>query len=411
MHYDSVLMYVRKVLENRGIPSFLFREPFEDIESLDMGLRESLMEDFDKNKSFKKLTECCKEHTLYYFTDNYYCTYVCMWLPASDTAEFFIAGPFTYVEINKMNYYKLLSNLEVPAALLPILKTYYYNIAFVSSESQFNNLMETLAEIIWQGADQYTVAEIKGNIWNAPDDNHYLTSLPETIYLSPVNTISLEKRYEAENQLMQAVSQGNQELLNQALASFENRRLIPRLADSLRDYKNYMVIYNTILRKAAEQGYVHPVYLDEISSKYAKKIENLTTPQDTSLMKEMARKYCLLVRNYSVRGYSPVIQKVINQINLNLTSDLGLKNLSEMFHISANYLSSLFKKEMGITLTDYVNKRRVEQAVFYLNTTDMQIQTIASYCGIQDINYFTRILKKFIGMTPSKFREQISRHH
>ena len=66
MHYDSVLMYVRKVLENRGIPSFLFREPFEDIESLDMGLRESLMEDFDKNKSFKKLTECCKEHTLYY---------------------------------------------------------------------------------------------------------------------------------------------------------------------------------------------------------------------------------------------------------------------------------------------------------------------------------------------------------
>ena len=121
-----------------------------------------------------------------------------------------------------------------------------------------------------------------------------------------------------------------------------------------------MVIYNTILRKAAEQGYVHPVYLDEISSKYAKKIENLTTPQDTSLMKEMARKYCLLVRNYSVRGYSPVIQKVINQINLNLTSDLGLKNLSEMFHISANYLSSLFKKEMGITLTDYVNKRRVE---------------------------------------------------
>ena len=120
MHYDSVLMYVRKVLENRGIPSFLFREPFEDIESLDMGLRESLMEDFDKNKSFKKLTECCKEHTLYYFTDNYYCTYVCMWLPASDTAEFFITGPFTYVEINKMNYYKLLSNLEVPAALLQI---------------------------------------------------------------------------------------------------------------------------------------------------------------------------------------------------------------------------------------------------------------------------------------------------
>ena len=57
--------------------------------------------------------------------------------------------------------------------------------------------METLAEIIWQGVDQYTVAEIKGNIWNAPDDNHYLTSLPETIYLSPVLNAYLQKLSES----------------------------------------------------------------------------------------------------------------------------------------------------------------------------------------------------------------------
>ena len=181
---------------------------------------------------------------------------------------------------------------------------------------------------------------------------------------------------------MQAVSQGNLTLIDQLLSHEKGMRYIPRLTNVLRDYKNYLVVFNTLLRKAAEQGAVHPVYLDQLSSKFARKIEALTSVSDHSLEREMLHKYCLLVRNHSVKGYSPIIQKVINQIDLNLTSDLGLKTLSEMFNISAGYLSTLFKKETGSTLTDYVNKKRIEHALLLLNTTQLQIQTIASYCGI-----------------------------
>lgn len=406
MHYDSVLTYVRKVLKNRHIPTTVYEEPFDEIESIDCGLRESLYKDFNKKEALLHFRSECRANTLYYVTDEYYCSYVCMQLPNPEKEQYFIIGPFTYVDINQKNYFKLLEKLDVPTELLPILKNYYYNIAFVSSETQFKNLITTFSDTLWEGSS-YSVSIVHGSLWNFPYEKEFIDNLEEDPHLLPANMNSVEARYALESQLMQAVSQGNLTLADQLLSSENGIRYIPRLSNTLRDYKNYMIVFNTILRKAAEIGAVHPVYLDQLSSQFARKIEALTSVTEHTIEREMLHKYCLLVRNYSVKGYSPIIQKVINQINLSLTSDLGLSTLSEMFNISAGYLSTLFKKETGTTLTDYVNKKRVEHAIFLLNTTQFQIQTIASYCGIADINYFTRIFKKFTDMTPKKYREMI----
>lgn len=408
MHYDSVLTYVRKVLENRHIPTVIYEEPFEEIQSIDCGLRESLYKGFNKKEDFTYFMDACRENTLYYLTDEYYCSYVCMQLPNPEKLQYFIIGPFTYIHINQKNYLTLLDALNIPANLLPILENYYYNIAFVNSETQFKNLISTLCDIIWENS-HYSVSAVYGNLWNMPYAREFVSDLEEESYLLPTNINIVEARYTFENQLMQAVAQGNLALIDQLFSKENSIRYIPRMENTLRDYKNYMIVFNTILRKAAEQGAVHPVYLDQLSSKFARKIEALTSAAEHSLEREMLHKYCLLVRNYSVKGYSPIIQKVINQIDLNLTSDLGLKALSEMFNISAGYLSTLFKKETGVTLTDYVNKKRVEHAILLLNTTQLQIQTIASYCGVLDINYFTRIFKKFTEVTPKKYREMISK--
>lgn len=408
MHYDSVLTYVRKVLENRHIPTVIYEEPFEEIQSIDCGLRESLYKGFNKKEDFTYFMNACRENTLYYLTDEYYCSYVCMQLPNPEKLQYFIIGPFTYIHINQKNYLTLLDALNIPANLLPILENYYYNIAFVNSETQFKNLISTLCDIIWENS-HYSVSAVYGNLWNMPYAREFVSDLEEESYLLPTNINIVEARYTFENQLMQAVAQGNLALIDQLFSKENSIRYIPRMENTLRDYKNYMIVFNTILRKAAEQGAVHPVYLDQLSSKFARKIEALTSAAEHSLEREMLHKYCLLVRNYSVKGYSPIIQKVINQIDLNLTSDLGLKALSEMFNISAGYLSTLFKKETGLTLTDYVNKKRVEHAILLLNTTQLQIQTIASYCGVLDINYFTRIFKKFTEVTPKKYREMISK--
>lgn len=115
----------------------------------------------------------------------------------------------------------------------------------------------------------------------------------------------------------------------------------------------------------------------------------------------------MVVNNYSLQGYSPLIQKIVNYIDLNLEADLSLKAVSEKFSLNASYLSDIFKKEVSVTFTSYVNNKRIKQAILYLNSSHMQIQEIAAEVGISDVNYFTKLFKRLIGKTPREYRNSI----
>ena len=122
----------------------------------------------------------------------------------------------------------------------------------------------------------------------------------------------------------------------------------------------------------------------------------------------MVHKYCLLVKNHSMKGFSLLVQKVLTRIDSDLTADLTLKTQARFLNVNASYLSTCLRKKRVMTLTDYVNKKRVEHAVFLLNSTSIQIQNIAQYCGIADVNYFTRIFKKYMKKTPKEYRLELA---
>lgn len=88
-----------------------------------------------------------------------------------------------------------------------------------------------------------------------------------------------------------------------------------------------------------------------------------------------------------------------------LSADLTLKTLSEHLGVNASYLSTLFSKEIGISLTDYVTNLRISYAKTLLAKTDVPIKSIAERCGIADIHYFTRLFKRICGMTPNAYRK------
>jgi YesN/AraC family two-component response regulator len=114
--------------------------------------------------------------------------------------------------------------------------------------------------------------------------------------------------------------------------------------------------------------------------------------------------YCSYVHRYSLKQYSPLIQKVINYVNLHLDLPLSLKRLSEMYFISPSYLSALFRQETGTTLTDYINTQRVHRAAQQLVSTNDSVSAIASGVGMLDVNYFSKIFKKALGVTPTQYR-------
>ena len=137
------------------------------------------------------------------------------------------------------------------------------------------------------------------------------------------------------------------------------------------------------------------------------KIEEITAFSAVpNLMSKIIRKYGELVKENSIKNYSSPVQKAIISIDSDLTADLSLNHLSSIQNISPAYLSNIFHKETGDTLTDFVNKKRISYAKRLLDTTNMQIQAVAQRCGIVDIHYFSRIFKKQVGCTPKEYREK-----
>ena len=110
-----------------------------------------------------------------------------------------------------------------------------------------------------------------------------------------------------------------------------------------------------------------------------------------------------------MQSYSLLVQQALLRIETDLTGDLSLKAHAEHLNVNASYLSTLFKKETGVTLTEYVNRSRIDHAIFLLNASDMQIQSIAQSCGIPDVNYFTKLFKRLIGKTPKEYRQDTRR--
>ena len=218
----------------------------------------------------------------------------------------------------------------------------------------------------------------------------------------------MEKRYRHENELMQAVTLGQINKANILLSSLSDMSFEKRVSDPVRNLKNYCIITNTLLRKAAEAGGVHPIYLDNVSSAFAEKIEQIsTTREGNSLMHDMFSSYCRLVRKHSMKSYSQIVQKAIIFIESDLSANLSLSSIAQAQNVSAGYLSAVFKRETSKTVTEYIAEKRIKHAMHLLSTTHLQIQTVALHCGIMDVQYFSKIFKKHTGKMPKEYRESL----
>lgn len=401
MIYDREIHFLFSVLNKYHI-NISLASPNDAIgDNIDLGLR-SLLGVKEADKRFCDFFNIA-ENTVYKLCDTFMCRYFFMLLPKSPSPKLLIIGPYLTTDLTREQILEHAEANGVAPLDIKELENYINNVPLVTEEISIHALIDTFCECIW--GQNFTVTDI--NNANAAaftalsfKDNDSSTQERDW------NIRMMEKRYAFENEMMQAVSQGLTHKAELLLSNVNTQYFEKRVSDSLRNTKNYCIIMNTLLRKAAEKGGVHPVYLDKISSSYAQKIENLSSnekPDD--FMLEMFDSYCKLVKKYSISKYSSVIQKTIIYIDADLTADLTLSTMAKINNVSASYLSSLFKKETGETLTEFVNKRRVKFAKNLLSTTNLQIQTIALHCGILDVHYFSKIFKKYEGLTPKAFRD------
>lgn len=100
-----------------------------------------------------------------------------------------------------------------------------------------------------------------------------------------------------------------------------------------------------------------------------------------------------------------VVRNARDYINANyMSGDLSLTNVADAVGISPAYLSSLFKKETGSNLSEYITRVRIDKSKELLCCTSKMVYEIAFEVGFQDYRYFSQIFKKCTGQTPRQFQ-------
>lgn len=406
MFYESELKLVKSTFQKCRI-QVIQLSPDEPIPiATDIGLLKLLGFKEEAFKTFNQIVPELEDNVIYRLTDKFLRSYIFLSLPNIASRQILLIGPYLTEEISSNQILEKAEEIGIAAHNIKELERYYSGIPILKQDSHLFALLDSFAELIWHGTDTYSVIDVDSDIF----ENISQINLEKTI-LEPEKIAwdmqIMEERYNFENEIMRAVSNGQSHKIDILFSGFTRQSFEQRLSDPVRNLKNYSIIMNTLIRKAAENGGVHPIHLDKISSNFAVRIELVSSVSAVqSLMSEMFRSYCRLVRKNSIKQYSPPIQKIITTIDSDLTANLSLNALAALHNLNASYLSSLFKKETGKTITEYVNLKRIENAKRLLKTTNLQIQTVAQYCGILDIRYFSKLFKKHCGISPSEYRER-----
>jgi len=137
---------------------------------------------------------------------------------------------------------------------------------------------------------------------------------------------------------------------------------------------------------------------------------------ELSIKSYIYRLLVLLLRNYVNKILTPKeynikvrnlgkLNCVLKYIEENYTEKITIDQLAEMICVSNYYFCHLFKQVTGKTLSEYINSVRVNAAEVLLKTSDMNITEVALAVGFNDINYFSRVFKKYKKYPPSRVRK------
>ncbi|MEL7564600.1 MAG: PocR ligand-binding domain-containing protein [Dehalobacterium sp.] len=106
-----------------------------------------------------------------------------------------------------------------------------------------------------------------------------------------------------------------------------------------------------------------------------------------------------------------IINKTITYIQNNYPNEsLTVKEIANAVFVTPSYLSHLFKKDKGVSLSEYINKIRIDKAMLLLRQTEMDNGEIASRIGYVGRSYFCKMFKKFVGVSPQDYRKNVQRY-
>ncbi|HOL91530.1 MAG TPA: response regulator transcription factor [Clostridiales bacterium] len=263
-----------------------------------------------------------------------------------------------------------------------------------------------------EGSDFTELPQKFGECRAALEHKFYLGN-NSIIYHSDVNTFfryddhsMLEK---LEKALLEGIKSGNETAVEGRLKDIYSyiRNIDPSQKEFIKNfYWNTITSINNIRLSLMSGEDGRKVEYTELSGLYGL-IEKCGNADELhTLLEESARSVVSKVNNYNNKSIKLILRKAVEYLQTHYHEPITLNEVAEHTFVSTYYISRMFKKEMGKNFVDYLNELRIEKAKELLKDVRYKTYEVAEKVGIPDAHYFSRLFKKYVGMTPTEYREQ-----
>ncbi|MBE5716918.1 MAG: AraC family transcriptional regulator [Ruminiclostridium sp.] len=168
----------------------------------------------------------------------------------------------------------------------------------------------------------------------------------------------------------------------------------------------------------AESILTLPKFLDSVSARFEKELKTFIeyAQSDDAYKKWFINQRLFLLLSslaVSTQGFSnnlTLSDRICRYLSDNIGVPFNSENIEKRFYLSYKYMSHLFKKEKGVTMQQYHNSVRMDEACRLLCSTLMSIGEIADKLGFSDVLYFSRCFRNYTGKSPSTYRKDSARY-
>ncbi len=214
--------------------------------------------------------------------------------------------------------------------------------------------------------------------------------------------------YNKEIEFYELVASGNTELLAERLKNFGKTQIFGKLSDdALRNEKYHAVVFFGLISRFCIEAGMDIATAYTLSDIYIEIVDTMNSQADvTQLKKDAALDYCRRMQScLKASAMSRNVVSSIDYIRTHISGKLTVEDVADAMNLNPSYLSKLFKKEMGITISQYIRDQKIAIACNMLRHLDDSSLTISNYLGFSSQSHFIQVFKKCIGIPPEEYRK------
>lgn len=223
----------------------------------------------------------------------------------------------------------------------------------------------------------------------------------------------LRHPYESEQEFFFAIKSGDVEKVKKLCSeSLTKKTGLGTLSkNKLQNLKYHFVVSTALVARYCIEGGLEVSEAYSISDFYIMKADQANSTEEIDgLHPKMCIDYATRMKNLRKgKVCSLHIANCLDYIYDNLHTRMTIDEIADHLALTPSYLSRLFKKEVGVSISEYIMTKKIETAKNMLIYSDYSSADIASILAFPTQSYFTEVFRKRIGITPVKYREQYFR--